>query len=306
MIDPLSDPHLMVMQPGLHSLVVDQGRPSSRSHGIPLGGAADRRSFQLGNALVGNPINTSALEINLVGPSLVANCPIAAVVFGADVDISTDRRPLQSGRTFKLDAGEILTLGSVRLGTRAYFCIQHGLRTPMILGSQSSQTPLRRQDRIGCYPGSIQSRFLEGFPTQPTGKLRIVWGSHADRFDRNAFVSQPWQISKLSNRMGCRLMGQPLLGPRLDLESEPVCPGTIQVTPDGQCIILGIDGQTIGGYPRIAHVIRADLDRVGQLYPGQQIQFAVVTLEEAEREDHKEREELQRILNRIELGSIWS
>ena len=64
--------------------------------------------------------------------------------------------------------------------------------------------------------------------------------------------------------------------------SEPVCPGAVQVTRDGQCIILGVDGQTIGGYPKIAHVISADLDKIGQLRPTQRLRFVPVSLEEAE------------------------
>jgi allophanate hydrolase subunit 2 len=82
--------------------------------------------------------------------------------------------------------------------------------------------------------------------------------------------------------MGQRLIGKPLSFPTRELVSEPVCPGTVQVVNDGQCIILGVDGQTIGGYPKIAQVIAADLDRIGQLRPGQAVRFARVTMDEAE------------------------
>src|SRR5436309_7704836 len=82
--------------------------------------------------------------------------------------------------------------------------------------------------------------------------------------------------------MGLRLVGRPLRRPERDLVSQPVCPGTVQVTRDGQCIILGVDGQTIGGYPKVAQVIRADLDKLGQLRPGERIRFEYVSLERAE------------------------
>jgi antagonist of KipI len=82
--------------------------------------------------------------------------------------------------------------------------------------------------------------------------------------------------------MGLRLLGAPLERPAREMLSEPVCPGTVQVTNDGQCIILGVDGQTIGGYPKIAQVISADLDQLGQLRPGDAIQFQPVSLVEAE------------------------
>ena len=93
--------------------------------------------------------------------------------------------------------------------------------------------------------------------------------------------------------MGLRLQSEPLLplaappspggeNATGEMVSEPVAPGAVQTTRDGQCIVLGVDGQTIGGYPKIAHVISADLDRLAQLRPGQVIRFVQVTLEQAE------------------------
>ena len=81
--------------------------------------------------------------------------------------------------------------------------------------------------------------------------------------------------------MGLRLAGDKLPVPDREMVSEPVCPGSVQVTREGQPIVLGVDGQTIGGYPRIAHVIRADLDRLGQLRPGDRVSFTFVAPEEA-------------------------
>jgi antagonist of KipI len=89
-------------------------------------------------------------------------------------------------------------------------------------------------------------------------------------------------VTRAADRMGLRLQGEPLPVPGRELVSEPVCPGSVQVTRDGQCIILGVDGQTIGGYPKIAQVIRADLDVLGQLRPGERVCFVRVSLSEAE------------------------
>src|SRR5207253_161363 len=90
------------------------------------------------------------------------------------------------------------------------------------------------------------------------------------------FYQQEFTISSDSNRMGLRLQGEPLTLPDRELVSEPVAPGAVQVTRDGQCIVLGVDGQTIGGYPKIAHVIDADLDRLGQVRPGDHVRFVRV------------------------------
>src|SRR5438132_10348095 len=102
--------------------------------------------------------------------------------------------------------------------------------------------------------------------------------------------------------MGLRLAGNSLSMPEHEMVSEPVCPGSVQVTRDGQCIVLGVDGQTIGGYPKIAQVIQADLDALGQLRPGQAIEFRRVTLEEAIERDRRDQAELRRWTLRLRLS----
>ncbi len=103
--------------------------------------------------------------------------------------------------------------------------------------------------------------------------------------------------------MGLRLQGEPLTLPQQELVSEPVAPGAVQVTRDGQCIVLGVDGQTIGGYPKIAHVIDADLDWLGQLRPGQRVRFVHVTMADAVTRWREQRERLRRWLLRLQAMS---
>src|SRR5438034_5798848 len=102
--------------------------------------------------------------------------------------------------------------------------------------------------------------------------------------------------------MGLRLEGKPLPLPAREMLSEPVCPGTVQVTRDGQCIILGVEGQTIGGYPKIAQVIHADLDKLGQLRPGECLRFRSVHLAEAETIYRRKQTELHEWMTRLLEG----
>ena len=136
--------------------------------------------------------------------------------------------------------------------------------------------------------------------------LRVLAGSQADWFDWAKFVGPTFHIQPDSNRMGLRLDGPRHSVPEGDLVSEPVCPGTIQVTPNGQCIILGRDGQTIGGYPRPAHIISADLDKLGQLRPGDALGFERVGLEAAEQLFRQHRAKLRSLLTRLRVavGSV--
>jgi antagonist of KipI len=112
-------------------------------------------------------------------------------------------------------------------------------------------------------------------------ELRVLNGPQAALFKEEEFYPQEYTVTPESNRMGLRLEGDPLAVPKRELVSEPVCPGAVQVTSNGRCIVLGVDGQTIGGYPKIAQVISADLDKLGQLRPGEAIRFRQVGLEEA-------------------------
>ncbi|MBM4069781.1 MAG: biotin-dependent carboxyltransferase [Planctomycetes bacterium] len=276
---------LRVLEPGLCSLLVDQGRLGHRNLGVPLGGAADRWSLTLGNALVGNLPDALALEISLAGPSLRAEGQVACVLCGAPFSMMCNDRYRVVGTTFTLQAGDELTIGGTTTGMRAYLCVRGGFTAPAILGSRSSLEPIRAGAELPCLAGRIHGRFLRDLPFASPTVLRVLPGLQADWFDMAEFLLQEYTVTPASNRMGLRLDATPLTfnDPGREMSSEPVSPGAVQVTRDGRCILLGVDGQTIGGYPKIAHVIQADLDAVGQLRPGDHFRFVRVDLAEARR-----------------------
>ncbi|MFN4258906.1 MAG: biotin-dependent carboxyltransferase family protein [Gemmataceae bacterium] len=275
---------LRVSQTGLYTIIVDMGRPRTRSLGVPVGGAADRAALAIGNALVGNPPEAAALEVCLAGPTLEAETELACVVYGAPFDLFSPRQALTTGTTFTLEPGEQLRIGGTAEGMRAYLCVQGGITAPRILDSRSGLAPVQAGDVLPCAPGRIGRRFIRvTLPSQgKASELRVLAGPQADWFAGEEFYRQTFIVTKASNRMGLRLQGNPLTMPARELLSEPVCPGAVQVTNNGQCIILGVDGQTIGGYPKIAQVISADLDQLGQLRPETPVRFVPVTLAEAE------------------------
>lgn len=283
---------LRLIHPGLTSLLVDAGRPRSRSLGVPVGGAADRTALAIGNALVGNPANTLALEFTLAGPVLRAEHPTAGVVFGAPFPISIEGKPIEAGTTFTLAAGRELRIGGTASGTRGYLCVAGGFDAPSILGSGSSLEPLKAGEVLVCASSQCEPRGL-GFAALPRGTIRVLPGPQREWFPDARFFTQTYEVTSASNRMGLRLKGEPLTRTPGELVSEAVAPGAIQITNDGQPVVLGVDGQTIGGYPKVAHVIRADLDSLAQLRPGERIQFRLVSGEEAE-QAAKDRTELVR------------
>ncbi len=290
---------LLVLEPGLYSLLVGRGRTGSRHLGVPVGGPADASACALGNGLVGNPPDTLALEITLLGPTLRAECEIAAVIFGAPFQLPGG---FEVGRSFNLAAGETLKIGGTPGGCRAYLCVAGGFRGREILGSASALEPIRKDEVLDCGPSFLKPR--SGIQPSDLGSdiLRVLPGPQRHWFPDAHFFEQTYTVSPASNRMGVRLLGLPLLRPPRELASEPVAPGAVQITNDGLPVILGVDGQTIGGYPKIAHVIRADLDRLSQLRPGDPIRFVEVGATEAELAYRQRRAALGRTLAKWSVG----
>jgi biotin-dependent carboxylase-like uncharacterized protein len=274
---------LTVLKPGVGARLVDAGRPGHRSLGVPVGGPADRAAWMLGNALVGNRPDAVALEVAVAGPVLRADHPTVAVLFGAPFP--------RAGVTFRLAPGEVLAVGGTPAGVRAYLCVAGGFDGPVVLGSRSGLDPIRAGDVLPCPPSAGPvGRSLPGLtswsvltahpPANPT-TLHALDGPQADWF-APGFFGREYTVSPASDRMGVRLTGEPLDRRPGELVSEPVAPGAVQVTNDGRPVVLGVDGQTIGGYPKVAHVVRADLDRLGQLRPGERVVFQRATPDEAE------------------------
>jgi 5-oxoprolinase (ATP-hydrolysing) subunit C len=276
---------LEVLSPGVFSLLVDGGRRSARGLGLPVGGAADRAAFRLANALLGNPLEALALELTLVGPTLVAKQPTACVVAGAPFEIRVDSEAQLPGFVFHLRAGQRLQIGGTPTGLRGYLAVGGGFQRPTVLGSAGAWAPVGEGEKLECRE-SMAAR--QGFVEPPWAmpgevcELRVLTGPQRSWFPDDAFFQETFTVSSASNRMGLRLTGKPLVKLSREMTSEPVAPGAVQVANDGLPIVLGADGQTIGGYPKPAHVIRADLDLIGRLRPGQRLRFVEVTLADAE------------------------
>lgn len=267
---------LRVLAPGLFSLPVGLPRPGRRVLGIPPGGAADVASLTLGNALVGNPPGAGAVEVTLLGPTLRAEAEVGGVVFGAPFDLTRNGESIEGNHTFTLHPGDVLRIGGTPVGCRAYLCVPGGFAIPPV------PTPLAADDLLTCAPNCLRGRSILPFDPYPVTQLRVLPGPQRDWFPDDSLFNRPWTVSEASNRMGVRLFGEPIPKRVGELVSEPVAAGAVQVTHDGRPVILGADGQTIGGYPKVAHVVRADFDRVGQLRPGDTVGFELVSPEAAE------------------------
>lgn len=291
---------LEVLQPGIGTTVQDRGRPGHRHHGLPLSGWLDAPLAQAANALLGNDLNAAVLELRGVGTVLrVHGGPVRVALAGRigaqRAREDGGRTPLPAWQTATLHEGETLQLGSAESGC-AYLAVAGGIALPPAFGSRASYWRAGLSGVLGrafqpgdhlpcgeagaCDPREWRCRA----PWEPdTGPVRVMVGPQDDHFTADALVSffaQDWQATPAQDRMGLRLQGEALVhasAEAADIVSDGVTPGVIQVPANGQPIVLLADGQTVGGYPKIATVITADLPRLAHLRPGTRVRFAAVT-----------------------------
>jgi antagonist of KipI len=263
----------------------------------------------LANALVGNSAeNSVALEVTLTGPVLRATAFHACAFVGAPFSVRVNGQDVSTASVWYVEANQVVEIGTAAAGVRGYLAVAGGFEGPAILGSRSALRPVRKGEQLPCPSIRIvRRRWLEPLPHagvffSPSVALRVLPGPYWPQVA--PLLSQRlWEVSQESNRMGVRLQANLAWQLPSDLPSVPVCPGTIQATASGQLLILGVDGPTIGGYPRVGYVIEADWDRLGQLRPGQAVEFVPVTLEQARREASQLRAWQRQTSLRLHLAS---
>jgi KipI family sensor histidine kinase inhibitor len=282
-----------VLRAGAMTTVQDLGRVGHRAEGIPLSGAVDSVALRVANWLVGNSGNAAALEFTMIGTELEFTADVLIALGGATFSGFPSWQPVH------VTAGTRLKFGNAVNGCRGYLAVAGGFKVEKVLGSSSTclragfggfaGRPLRDGDGL-CWDGHsrqlvggwrIDERVLPQYSPAPI--VRVVRGEHADGF-LEELLSTEVTVTPRSDRMGLRLTGGSGQVRKIDeLISTAVAPGTIQMPPDGQPILLLADAQTIGGYPQIAHVIAVDLPLVAQLKPGDRFRFREVSLQEAQR-----------------------
>lgn len=291
---------LLVESPGLLTTVQDLGRTGFGALGVSPSGAADPVALQIGNRLVGNTPGAAALEMTLSGGTFAFPEGGVICLTGANFGAQLDGKELAPWKAHAILPGKRVMLGASRDFARCYLCVAGGIVVEPFLGSASTQLlsglggwqgrALRKGDAlpIGEVTKLIrQKKMAAGVleALQPRKTLRVTRGPQYDWFAgemRTRLFEETFRVSEEANRMGLRLDG-PLLATqeKKELISEGAPLGAIQVTPSGQAILLFVEQQTTGGYPKIANVIGADLHCVGQLRPLDELRFEEVSFEQA-------------------------
>ena len=277
---------LTVVRAGGQTLVQDAGRPGHASSGVGAAGGFDRAALRQANELVGNPTGTAVLEVLGGGLRLRATREHLLAVTGAVGPIHVADIPVEHGRGFIVEPGQDVSLSSFAVGLRAYVAVSGGIITEHTLGSRATDTlsglgppALADGDKlpIGLGRRSVELPDIPALISSGATTVDVSLGPRDDWFTDAAvalLLATGWTVSTTSNRIGIRLDG-PVLERSVDSElpSEPCVFGSIQVTSAGLPVVLGPDHPITGGYPVIAVVADAHLDRLAQLRPGETLRF---------------------------------
>lgn len=332
--------NIIVLNPGLLTTIQDLGRIGYQKYGVIVSGAMDTYAMRLSNIIVGNEENEGVIEITLVGPSLKLEKGTLFSITGGNLSPTINDKSVPMGRPIYLNKDCILKFGACKTGCRSYLAIAGGFNVPLVMDSKSTYfrgklggfkgRPLQKNDILSVGVKSITSSkiikkvqefknedifcatswYIKNFMMQNTDSttIRVFEDrqfSYVSEGSKSKFFNSRFNVDTKSDRMGYRLSGPKIeLKEKLEMISEEVSVGTIQIPPDGNPIILLADRQTAGGYPKIAHVASVDIQKIVQLKPNDKIRFKKITLKEAEKLYIQREKDITDIKKSIELITI--
>ncbi len=281
---------IKVLDPGLYTSIQDLGRIGYKAYGVPESGAMDRQSAQLGNRLLSNSEQSAVLEMTMTGPKLQFNCNTYVCLTGACISPHLNDLPVAMDRVFEVKNGDILSFSKLLYGFRGYLSVLGGIQSESVLKSRSMYKGITSQFKLERGYEIQIADALQGYANKHAGlkikdslftrqKLQVFPGPEFEMLSeaqKNQLLQGEFTISKNNNRMAYQL--NELLPNSLDdIITSMVLPGTVQLTPKGNLIILMRDCQTTGGYPRVLQLSEDAINVLAQKFVGQSIQFNLTT-----------------------------
>ena len=275
---------IKVIEPGLYSNIQDHGRFGYRNIGVPYSGFMDQESARTANKIVGNDENESLIEITLMGPTLLFNADYILSITGADFSSLINNDKVDMYKPIHAKLGDTLKINHSKYGARCYLAISGGIDVKSILGSKSSFKGittsyfLKKGDEIKVIKNN-KSNFNFEFKSvfKIDSVLNVFKGPEFNNLKKDSvamLLNKKFTIG-VNNRMGYNLNEKLQIGTK-SIISSPVLPGTTQLTPSGNIIVLHRDCQTSGGYNRILQLDEKSLNDLSQLKAGQIIRFKLI------------------------------
>ncbi|HZK55661.1 MAG TPA: biotin-dependent carboxyltransferase family protein [Desulfosporosinus sp.] len=315
-----------ILDGGLMTTIQDKGRTGFQQYGMPVSGAMDDYSMQLGNLLVGNKPHEAVLETTILGPSVQFNVTTRIALTGANMEPQINRQAVTMWRSILVCPGDVLTFGGLISGCRGYIALAGGIGIEAVMGSKSTYV----RGAIGGLKGEklqagdefdlsfankdmsllpLKRIPLEYLPIyEKACEVRVVLGPQDDCFTQPAirtFLESEYDVTNEADRMGYRLAGPKLEHiESADIISDGIALGSIQVPGHGIPIIMMSDRQTTGGYTKIATVISPDLAILAQLKPGDKVRFKQVSITTSHEIYHQYKVKMEDIQRHIKNNSF--
>lgn len=327
---------MKIIKPGLQVTIQDTGRFGYQRYGVIVNGVMDQLAHRIGNILVGNLGDEASLEMTMKGPEIEFEEDALISLTGGDLSATLNGQSVKRWRPIYVKAGTILKYGGCTSGCRGYLTVAGGIDVPVIMGSRSTYLraefggfegrALKSGDQLKIGELSDQSKeifdqlantdqpFVESdwFSASDWGSenteqhvIRFIPGREWSEFtdeSQHLFTETEFQLTPQSDRMGFRFKGERLeRSEQIEMISEAVTFGTVQVPSEGNPIILLADRQTAGGYPKIAQIASVDFSKVAQLKPGEKVRFKQITHQEAEQLLLEQEQNIQQLEQGISL-----
>ncbi|UCB60459.1 MAG: biotin-dependent carboxyltransferase family protein [Candidatus Bathyarchaeota archaeon] len=291
-----------VVTPGFFSTVQDLGRYGYQRFGVPVSGAMDTYALTAANLLVGNKREDACLEMTLLGPRLEFLKETLISITGAALSPVIGGAPVCCWQTLQVGEGDVLSFGAPQSGCRAYLAVRGGIDVPMVMGSRSTYVrggfggfqgrKMKTGDVIEAHTprnATKSGRFMpkEFIPRYSRAwTIDVVLGPQSHYLTDSGlddFFSSFFTVAAESDRMGYRLDGARVAQKSsLKIVSDAIPVGAIQVPPSGKPIVVMRDGQTTGGYPKVAMISTPDISRIGQAKSSDKIRFTKISLGKAQ------------------------
>lgn len=307
---------IKVITPGMLSTIQDGGRKGFAAMGFNASGVMDVRSYHIANALVGNFTDEAVIEMTYLGGSFKFLESNYIAITGADMSPKLDGVPVEMYTTVFVKQDETLTFSAAKSGMRAYIAVRGGIDVPVIMGSRSTNLkcklggldgrPLKAGDIVPCRDvyDEFHKHLIHSAPKEDFGSdeitVRVLLGPQDDYFTDHGiktFLNSTYTVTNESDRMGCKLSGEKIeYKNTVDIISDGIVFGSIQIPRTGNPIIMLADRQTTGGYAKIATVISVDLPLLAQARPGTKVHFKLIDRQKAERLLKQEQKEFHSYL----------
>ena len=297
----MSKNYFKVIRAGINTTFQDRGRKNLYHIGIPFSGAMDNRNFLISNKLVENYLNNPVMEFAYQGPLLTYYGEKIMIAITGDVNFKLKKNnKIIEGNCYEnylIKNGDEIDILSTNKSVYGYLAIN----AEFDLNFQWDSCSINTKANIGSNNGKKISNGQEieiieikknttkkkiNYFNSKIEKIRVIEGTNFHYFSEDGkkkFFEEEFFVSKLSDRMGMRLEGKKIKNiVDTNIKSEGLVKGVIQITADGNPIIMLSDHGTIGGYPKIAVVISADYDKLVQFPPGSKIKFQKISLTDAE------------------------